>query len=239
MSRGKQAAAAANRRADAAEAENASLKERLADEKARAGAEEKRLKDEIGRLKNGLIEEAGRLAAEEVRRLNEEIIQLRAAVREGNELNRQEARARDYLMRTMSKYISMTEGEQPSVAVGRVITWLTSERFDHGTDVDKTIKQLSLPADGWVASELRRGHGYLSAEALQGHLAVSLDEAEENPGSFNVHPAYLPAWYEKQKPPRLDGRGGSVFQAQRTTIRITDLRKGYSAAAEKEEEATT
>jgi hypothetical protein len=215
--KGKQAARAANRRADTAEAKAEELKGRLASERSDWDIREKSLKEEIGRLKNGLIEEAGRLAAEEISRLNEELIQARRQLSEAEARVEAEAEARDYLMRNMCKYISMTEGVQPSLALGRVITWLTNKPYTQNADVNATLRDLQLPSDGWVAKLLRRGATYLKDRG--GETSVPLDYAEEHHEEFPVHPGYQSIWYAKEAAPRLDGgRRGAVTLVPKTQV---------------------
>lgn len=201
--RGKQAAAAANRRADAAEAQVVDLKKRLRAHKVEHAAENQALKDEIGQLKTNLIEEAARLGAKEIARLKEKIISLTAELSEASEIRRQEAKARDYLMRNMCKYVSMTRGLLPSEAVSNVITWLTNEPFSQKSDTAVIADRLGLPMDGWVMTELRRSQTLMVNESALGHEAVPLDQVDEDLERFAIHKDYRPVWYEKMRAPRL------------------------------------
>lgn len=215
MSRGKQAAAAANRRADAAQEEARVLKERLKAERAEWDAREKQFKAEIGQLKESLVDKAAQLASEELVRLNERVIELTAQVSDADERIHHAAKARDYLMRSMAKYLSMSQGTQPTDAAAAVITWLTNEPFDQKTDTDKIAAQLDIPQDGWILTELRKAQTAMRVDSVQGYNAVPLEEAEKRPVEFNVHPSYQSHWYEKVRAPRLDrkqkGLGQKVY----------------------------
>lgn len=215
--RGKQAAAAANRRADAAEQKARDLAARLKTEREARDEETKALKKEIGDLKSGLIEEAARLASAEILRLKEEIIVLTGQLSEANEHRREASKARDYLMRNMCKYISMTKGLPPTEAVTMAATWLTNEQFSEKTDTATIAMRLDLPPDGWVMTELRRAQTYMVAESLGGHQAVPLDEVDTKLDQFTVHKRYQPDWYEKMRAPRLDRPQKGVMMTLHTT----------------------
>lgn len=217
--KGKQAARAANRRADTAETKIKEVTQRLRTERTERATETQALKDEIGRLKNSLIEEARRLAAEEIGRLNNDLITTRKQLSGAQGSLDEAATARDQLMRNMCKYISMTEGVHPSAAIGRVATWLTNEPFTQGADVDALAERLGLPRNGWVVREMSRAVQWLRKGA-NGQRAVPLDYAEEHPQEFDVHPQYRPSWYEKEITARTDGRGRRLSTTQKVEVTL-------------------
>lgn len=200
--RGKQAARAANQRAEVAQEKITELRERLHEERGSRAIEVQGLKDQIGELKNSLVKTAGQLAADEIARLTEELAQAQAQISESQRVISQEGHARDYLMRSMAHFVSLTEGIEPSFALARVIVWLTDERVYYSDSADALIERVRVPHDGWVAKTLRQSRRAGGADQVQSH---PLSDVVENLSDFPVHPKYVGTWYAAQPVPRLDG----------------------------------
>lgn len=221
MTRGKQAAAAANRRADAAEEKVTELKERLAAERAEWDAREKQYKADIGQLRESLSDRAASLAADEITRLSERVSGLLAEKSAVEEQLQESAKARDYLIRNMARYLSMRDGVPPARAVAIVVTWLTNETYGESMNADQVREKLDLPHDSWCVTELRMSE---SVQPTHGVVAHSLNEVDAHPEQFDVHPSYNAFWYEMPPAPRLGRKSKGVFQTRRYTPGIMPQR---------------
>lgn len=202
MARGKQAAKAAKRREEAAQAKTGEVKERLAKERADADALIKALRAEIRQLKDGHRVEAERLAAEEIARLRQEkdeALTQRAATLETVEVM---ANNLDRMVFNGSRYCSMIHGIPPGAAIVSALTWLTGEDARAIRDVTQFLDEVGLPQDGWAARQLRQFSHHHQASSLlieDGRLAPSLDTSEEEEDD-RIHSAYRPAWYQAYRP---------------------------------------
>lgn len=202
MARGKQAAKAAKRREEAAQAKTGEVKDRLAKERQEYDARIKELQAEVRRLKDGHRAEAERLAAEEIERLQGE--KEAALARRGVALEAVETMANtlDRMMFNGSRYHSMIHGIPPGAAILPVLTWLTGEDARAIHDVTQFLEEVGLPQDGWAARQLRQFSRHHQASSLvlgNTVLAPSLDTAEEREVD-GIHSAYRPAWYQDYRP---------------------------------------
>lgn len=232
--KGKEAARAATRRANEADAKLAETKQRLADERAVHGLQIDALKKEITRLKEERTEEAALLAASEVVRLAVEIDELTRLLAEQETHTATVMAGKDYLIRNACKYVSMTMGIGPGEAFDMVATWITGENFEGTRDIDTYIEQLDVPADGWTAEQLRATRNIRAVQAKAGHVrAVSLEEAEAE-GHAAIHPGYRPEWYADNPKPRYTmnrrtggrGRNAGVIRLQQTKMTLRPRNPG-------------
>lgn len=202
MARGKQAARAAKRREEAAQAKTGEIKERLAQERAAADEEIKSLRAEIRRLKDNHRVEAERLAAEEIARLRQEKDEALAGRATALEAVETMADTLDRMVFNGSRYCSMMNGVPPGTAMLAVITWLTGKDAQAIRDVNRFLEEAGLPKDGWAARQLRRRarvHQASSQVIGDTVLATSLDTAEKE-GDDRIHPKYRANWYKDYRP---------------------------------------
>jgi len=200
--RGKQAAKAANRRAQVAQAKTDEVKGRLSKEREDSDARIKELEAEVRRLKDNHRAEAERLAAEEIARIREEmkgVADQRAQLAEGL---LDVMKSKEYLVFNACRFLSMVEGIPPFHAMARVATWVTEEDFGGVTDIEEYLTKLALPADGWVAALLRRNRNIsrtLKRQTANGGtpFAISIDEAQKQNHDL-IHEKYQPSWYEER-----------------------------------------
>lgn len=198
MSRGREAARAATRRAQEAEADAQQARDELAAERAERKTEVGAFRDEIKQLKSDRLAEAASMAATEVTRQLAQAEAERRAKGMSDDIARNLLYLKDKFTYNACRYLSMTTGAKPQHALELVMTWMTDEDFYGFTGPDVLVK-LGLPNDGWVARFLRENrHGLRRIRRLRlrngDPAAVNLDRALAD-GNANIHPAFDPRWY--------------------------------------------
>ena len=219
MARGKEAVQAANRRAADAETTLAVAKERLAAERVEIHAENERLKLEVQRLNREADSIAAERADAQVRQRLEELENERHRRGLTEEVVVYLARAKDFLIRNACKYVSMTTGEPPDIALPMVLAWMTERTIHEVSENEDFLLSLGLPLDGWVASEskqIKRRQDY-GRRGPKGVAAISLTDAEQELDP-RIHPDYQTRWYVHVDPPtppyrRRDAQVRKAFKA--------------------------
>lgn len=207
MTRGREAARAANRRTEEARTEVQQLREELAAERRQRKVEADELRAEIKRLHADQVGAASRMAADEVARRMAQLEEERRQKGFSDEVVKTMLYLKDKFVLNACRYISMTTGERPLGALSMVMTWMTDEDF-YGFENVEVIAKLGLPTDGWVARYLRQNRHDLRriarARARDGRpAAVTLDHAVAE-GHSRIHPDYNPRWYPDMRYARVE-----------------------------------
>jgi hypothetical protein len=202
VSRGREAARAANRRTEQAKAESEALRAELKAKREEHKKAVDELMTEVRRLKINQMSEASRLAAEEVQRIVAEQEEEKKRLGLSTDVAMNSLYLKDKFVYNACRYLSMTRGEPPLQALSKVMTWMTDEDF-YGFEKPELIAKLGLPADGWVARYLRHyKHDLKRINRLRRRdgapAAVSLDHAIAE-GNEGIHRNFNPRWY-----PELD-----------------------------------
>lgn len=209
MARGKAAAQSANRRLRDAEGRIAQLEQEAREQRASHHEEVQALKAQLAVERQNVLRKGGELAHADLVALREKYAaDLRdLGLGEGIELNL--LRQKDIFIMNACRYVSMTTGKSPSLALPLVITWCTNADFwGFGEDPLTWVEKIGVRADSWTARVLRNVKRYKYDEARRTRNqrrsgrpeAHRLDAVEEQPQDFDIHPDYKPRWY-----PRVSG----------------------------------
>ncbi len=193
--KGKEAAQAARRRAEQLQAECDRLTAELKSERSNHAREVDTLERQVRSERVNHMAEAARLAAEEVQRKLAEVEAERRTRGLSDDIAVHLILQTDKFIMNACRYVSMTTGAGPLDALAVVLVWKTEKDVERLPRADQFI-ELGVPADGWVARQLKElPRGWRKTSAYR-NLAMTLDRAEEE-GHRRIHPNYRPSWYPK------------------------------------------
>lgn len=198
--KGKYANRAVNSRAEVAEAEVVRLRAELKTVRTEGAKAIKELRDENGELTAEMVARAGELASAEVQRQIAAFHEERRRRGLSDQIVTQLMRRKDRLIMNACRYISMTTGDVPMVALEQVITWATDEDFIAATNRTGLFVELGVPDDGWVAWAIGPLNKYLERAIGRRRRRARaplrpLDYVDEHLDQFDVHPMYDARWY--------------------------------------------
>jgi hypothetical protein len=207
VARGKAASQNANRRAAEVQERVEQLEKELRQVKEAWRLEVNDLRSQLLRERNERLAVAGDIAAEDVARLQGRINELQRSLRVADDLVLGLMSGKDRLMMNACRYISMTTGKHPGLALPMVITWATDEDF-YGfaqASAAKLMADLGVPAHGWVAHTIGdRAHRILYRESTRRRveggipLTRNLDDVAEEADRYALHPQYRQHWYPRR-----------------------------------------
>lgn len=154
--KGKQAAAAAARRAAEIEAECNALRERLKTEDVDHRTEMRALRDEVAKLRNALNGEAAKLAAEGIEAARLGSAQAKVDL---DRRIRLLAERLDRVTRGASRLMSMDRGFRPDQGIATVASWALDRRVSSDSDLPGLLDVLGFPRDGWAYVMAKRVYG--------------------------------------------------------------------------------